>query len=288
MYTYSRVSGLESLLALNAAIQGNNCPDLTRDQSRQNISDNIIRIGKVKSFEKKDENGEGTLNWTTFGSGLQITTNGFIITAAHVIEDWLEDWKRLEESKKDYPNDYDWMNYLQDQYCVVHSVNGVNWRSTLDVSFYCFDKHHDVALVKTIKSTFPQPILFKSGDDSQLWNSYRKRKVVTSLSRNNPDLSLVTSEGYIQNATTVERFYDERNREVYNTDLFTTSIILEGGDSGSPVLSDSGSLLGIAVSTRSIEQLPSKRGYASCAKIKYAFDLVKRTVDEETRKILKY
>ncbi len=284
MYTYSHTQGLESLLALNAAVHGNH-PDLTADQSQKNIEDNIVRLGKVKSFEKTSLKG-GALTWTTFGSGLQITTDGFIITAAHVIEDWLDDWKRLELNKKDYPQESDWLNYIQDQYAVVYPVNGGIFRFPLDVSFHQYDHHHDVALVKIISGNSPRPILFKHEEVSEnyLWVS----KKITSLNRNNYELSLVSDSGRIRNASISGKCFDDDGREWYRQDVFNTSIIADGGDSGCPIVSESGSLLGITISAERIEPPPSKKGYAGCAKIKYAFNLAKRAVDEETRKLLQY
>ncbi len=265
MFTFSHTTGLESLLALNTAIQGNNHPDLTADQSRKNIGDNIVRIGKVESFEETSP-GQGTLSWASLGSGLQITTNGFIITAAHVIENWLEDWKRLEESKKDYARDSDWINFIQDQYAVVYPVGEKIFRAPLDHSFYKYDRHHDLALVKAINSNSPKPILFKN---EEVLGYYRcPSQEVTSLTRNNNELSLVSSSGYLKNVSAPEKCYDDQNMVVYKQDVFTTSIIANGGDSGSPIVSENGSLLGIAVSYERIDPPPSNRGYASCANIK--------------------
>ncbi len=257
----SRQQGLESVLALNLALHGARDKPLTPQQSQKNIEDNVVRICQIEDVSVVDENGKGTMTISNSASGLQITTDGFIITAAHVIEDWIANFDGGHDQK----------------YAVLKvNNNGDVERISVDTSFYIYNQTYDVALIKIIGTSPPRPILFNLKEETR--DAYLSGKKVAQLTRNNSSLSLAASIGQILNPGTSPIVRSENGLYRQKLDCFGTTIRAEPGDSGSPIIGENGALLGITVSSANGKD-------ATCAKIGYAIDLARKTIYSATRRL---
>ncbi|MBI4152005.1 trypsin-like peptidase domain-containing protein [Candidatus Woesearchaeota archaeon] len=278
MVSSSRQQQLESILALNQVLYGDEDSCLNPEEARTNVESNVIRLGKEMD-EIDDGKGNITARIANGGSGLLITTDGHILTAAHVIEEWIDDWEQITGSPKTIENKY--------RAYVLRRESLPDRKSfPLDTSFHYHDFLHDIALIKAKIPLSPQPIPFQFDEERGAQENYRVMREVTHLTRNNEEMELKRTVGHIFQSSvhpSVDAGFGVMRRTF---DLFDTSLIGHGGDSGSPILGDNKVLMGIAVTSTSSILRKDKRGTIGCAKIEYALDLIQRAVYEETKKIL--
>ena len=142
-----------------------------------------------------------------------MTTDGYILTAAHVIFDWT---KRQKSS-----------------YSI--RVDQTNQRTAypLDFSIWGLDLAHDVALVKAVTGRPPGVIPFRIGRD------YSQGRNVQLLTFNKNNFPPVVKSGRILEPSNSGNTLDY-------LDSFLTSIPGQRGDSGGLIVSTDGSLLGLA------------------------------------------
>jgi hypothetical protein len=149
----------ESIVALNMALRGNFEENLTEQESERNISRNIVGVYAIDEFTSSEEafnfNGQG-------GSGLMITTNGWVITAYHCIAHADAEWKRIvKEEPVTNENVSSWIHKMRDRYCVIDQKGE---RYAIDISFWMADLNRDIALIKAVTGKRPDPIRFKVVD----------------------------------------------------------------------------------------------------------------------------
>ncbi|MFC1682363.1 trypsin-like peptidase domain-containing protein [Nanoarchaeota archaeon] len=148
---------LESVIALNMALGGNLEKDLTEQESERNISRNLVGVYAINEITSQfpfpfSFNGQG-------GSGLMITTNGFIVTAYHNIQGVEDDWERINEEDPITQENVDsWTSRMRDRYCVMDQEEN---RYPIDTSFWAINQDKDIALIKAVTNKRPEPIKFR-------------------------------------------------------------------------------------------------------------------------------
>ncbi|MBI2103298.1 trypsin-like peptidase domain-containing protein [Candidatus Woesearchaeota archaeon] len=266
MISASREQSLESILALTSAMRG--CPDISPEESRRNIEKNCVRIAKIEQKVPREEGGFKYI-CEKAGSGLQITEDGFVLTAGHVISGWLDDWKSSDNSDGRY-------------FVAKRNPSTVDcW--PLDITCYALDITHDVALIKVQYPfyTLAQPVRFKLTLDPTHQTTPLNQDIVL-LTRNNPDLLLEQQSGRI-----IDRSYSFQvsTSPIRNIDSVRTTIPAVKGMSGSPVISLDGSLMGIAVANEWVE-IPEYRIIGSSfAKLVYLQKVVSKFVSTASQKL---
>jgi len=154
MIGYNPLKKLESLLSLSIPLEGVPFTEVSMEESRKNITDNLCTILEVSEHTSEGIRGNGS-------TGFMITTDGFIVTAYHTVEDWIPKWGIVTE--KDIPEGHTrlehWLNGWKQKYCAVFP-NGKIY--PLDPTFYGCDPNHDIALIKAvIPIEKPLPVRFR-------------------------------------------------------------------------------------------------------------------------------
>lgn len=148
---------LESVIALNMALGENLGKDLTEYGSERNISSNVVRVCAIDEILSQHPNhfsfkGES-------GSGLMITTNGFIVTAYHNIRSLEDEWRRINEEDPITQGDVgEWISRMVDRFCIIDQEGN---RYAIDTSFYAILPDKDLALIKAATCKRPEAIKFK-------------------------------------------------------------------------------------------------------------------------------
>lgn len=217
-----KIEALESLVALNMALHDN---ELSREKSENTISQNLVAVGKI------------TVNGNSFsgsgGQGLMITEDGWVITAYHVIEPYVAEWKQISREEPYTPeNAAEWLNSLKNKYCVVRP-NYI--RYPIDVTVFCYNEARDIALIKAVTSRRPRPIKYKVALD------LFKGEEVTLLSLDNFDL--VRNSGYVTAASEPSTVLKDR----VILDVFHTSAHAKRGYSGSIFTNKEGAVCGVTL-----------------------------------------
>lgn len=123
----SKKRSLESMFALTLAFEGNRDKKLTKEESEKNIADNLVSI--------VNSNGGN-------GSGLLITTDGWVITAYHNIDGY--EFGTLKG----------------------RIINLKNESYDLDPTIIAKSPSRDIAFIKAITGREPKPIKFKIIEDN--------------------------------------------------------------------------------------------------------------------------
>ncbi|MBI2103296.1 trypsin-like peptidase domain-containing protein [Candidatus Woesearchaeota archaeon] len=246
-------SSLESLLALRLSLLGNFDHQLTAAESRQNIRDNVVRIINSRTGEN--------------GSGLRLTSDGYIATAHHVFESWKEEWDELLHFKPTR-NISRWRENIGKTYYVQVDENT---SYPLDISCWYSHPAYDLGLLKADIHQQPKPIRFNL---SKCDLTYGKK--VSCFPRNEFGRNLRTRRGIIAIPGNPEDRVVVTNGpitlpiEIY--DSFLTTMPVKAGESGSPIITANGALQGIVIYR--IGEEGETYGMAGCAKIKYLPELV--------------
>lgn len=133
---------LESAIVLyNIAAGGDD--SLNARQSTQNISDHLMTIS---CFDHQDSTEDKPLHST--GTGLQLTSNGFILAAYHAIDGLLEEWELyLDENPITQENLVPWLKEFKKKY-YVSDAEGT--RYPIDPTFVAYNKDFDAAIIKAV------------------------------------------------------------------------------------------------------------------------------------------
>lgn len=139
---------LRSSLALEALVEREFSPNLTGEESLRNIPGNLVSVlGLVE--EERLPSGESVGTWST-GTGLLLTTNGFILTAYHVISRFLPELTRIREEDpcpEDSRGGDRWLSDMKERYAAL-TLDGT--RYALDPYLIAYSEGHDLALVKAV------------------------------------------------------------------------------------------------------------------------------------------
>jgi hypothetical protein len=166
--------GLESVMALALAFEGNRDKKLTDQESAKNLCDNLVNVCGFKGIESILANGLINFKLKGIGSGLRITTDGWTLTAYHNIEKYVDDWKRI--AKEEPPTDTNVLSWLYDmkhKYAIIDQKKDVH---PIDPTVCIFRSDFDIALIKAVIFEEPKPIRFKvaskdlaAGDEIQVF-----------------------------------------------------------------------------------------------------------------------
>ncbi len=133
---------LESAIALYSVVSGGDESPAARE-STQNISDYLVT---VSCFDHLISTEDKPLHSTA--TGLQLTSNGFILTAYHTIDDVLEEWERvLSEKPITQENLVPWLKEFKKKYYVL---DGEGTRYPIDPTFFAYNKDFDTAIIKVV------------------------------------------------------------------------------------------------------------------------------------------
>lgn len=196
MIQESPQAGLESRLALNRVMEGNRNRDLTEQESEKNIADNLVVVAGFDGVNERRADGSVNMKGKEIGTGLRLTTDGFILTAYHNIQAYEKDWRRINtENPAIEANIHSWMEDMKMRYAVVDQQRNAY---PIDTTFWATNPALDIALIKAVILEKPEPIDFRlvTGDlevgdeikllglrDQKQYNQYGK---VISASRDTP------------------------------------------------------------------------------------------------------
>lgn len=240
----SYTSQLESLLALRLSFSGNFDTELTAAESRRNIRNNVVRL-----FD--DRAG-------TTGSGLRLTTDGYILTANHVFDSWKRDWGELLRSKPTR-NISRWREKVGKEYYVVVDEKTAY---PLDISFWYSHPNYDLGLLKATVSEEPLPIRFKHRLSDPVFDDpvsgYFRDELGRRMRPRRGRIVVPGENTFVEHDDDTTRFF---------LDTCLTTINIKTGESGSPIVSPNGELLGLAIF--SVGDDGDKKGFAGYAKSKH-------------------
>jgi S1-C subfamily serine protease len=230
---------LQSVTALNAFVSTKNeSRKISTEESLREISDNIVEI----SIEVG--------NQIIKGSGLMITSDGYIITAHHVVRDALEkNWKITVKTQI-------WKTYK------------VWW----DAIHY--NKSTDIAIIKASKPVFPiKPIRAKVSQDDAIKRGEEVRVLWFRDGQKYNSLWMITKTNH--------NWKQSDENTVYG--LFETDVRGKPGQSWGVIVNGDGELLGITVyATKSAGE---EIGVIGWAKISHALSYINQIAAEKSAKI---
>lgn len=158
----------KSIESLNLVF--NDTFDISKEESIENIKNNVVRLN-FKSHETDTD-----IHYRT-GTGLKITSDGWILTAYHCIRRFEKGW--IKKAKELADGTY---NIWQEPYGRTMFIqdNTNAWTNTgyaVDVSAWATNPKYDIALIKADIDENPSPVRFKrldrelsQGDAIQLLN----------------------------------------------------------------------------------------------------------------------
>lgn len=264
MISESPEASLESKLALGSVMDRNRNKDLDEAQSERNISDNLVVVTGFRGVGEQLANNL-IMEARGVGTGLKLTTDGFVLTAYHNIQSYEDEWKRmLKENPPTHENITAWLDHMKTKYAVVDQRKNAY---PIDITIWAAVPALDVALIKAVIPNKPKPIDFriagknlKKGDEIKLLGlrdqmQYHQYGKVISANFN-PDIN------------------DEKTGEVVSTtyESFLTDAYGVPGFSGGVFTNASGEFAGLALYIR--RNGDSKIGHAGGAKASNIVNLV--------------
>ncbi len=206
-------------------------------QSKQNLENNLVGIYNMKKSSQLDEIKESKP--TTAGCGLRLTTDGYILTAYHVIE---AAYQRVNGA-------------LQGPDFVIIGDQTENIYY-LDPSVMVTYPQYDLALIKAYNPSVGEPIPFNINHDGI---QYAQR--VSALALHHRNLIVTSSRGFVY-----DRYKDcpalnrDGTKRMEIADLFMTSAAVSKGNSGGIFITEEGSLAGIISSALFPEKIGVGKG----------------------------
>ena len=250
MIQTSYEEGLESVAALKKVVKRNRNTNLSKAELEENIANNLVAIVSVKNARKKRlGNGLVKYDWrgVVSGTGLKLTTDGFILTAYHNIQPYENDWKKI--NKENYPtkhNIYSLIEKMATSYIVIDQQKNAY---AIDTTIWAANPILDVALIKAL--TFEKP------EASNFRLARKKLKVGDKIKLRGFDFRLITKDSTLEEKI---NSHDFENKILHNQDgkvisewyadacqydTFLTNIRGKGGMSGSAFINSDGELAGL-------------------------------------------
>jgi len=196
-------SEAHSISALNAfASASNESRKISTEQSLKNIGENLVEV-IVK-------NGKTISR----GSGMMITTDGYVITAHHVIEDIVDN----------------------DCNVFIKQQNGVTYKAPREHA--CYNKHTDIAIIKAeVPSVRSRPIAVKIDQDCNIKRGDEVRILGYRDGQQYNTMGMIT----------VAKHNWKRDEKQTIYDLFCTDARGKEGQSGGIIANSNGELVGVVV-----------------------------------------
>lgn len=239
----NRVSENEaySIAALNAfANAANDARGLSTQKSLEEISNNVVEVFV-------EGNGK-----THLGSGLMITTDGYVVTAHHVIDEMVNNGGKAK----------------------VRTQKGTTYHVSKGDVWY--NKNTDIAVIKaSVPSAYPYPIKVKVCQDSRLARGDEVRILGFRDGQKYNTMGMITNPSHTwrqEDGTVV-------------SDLFQTDARGKQGQSGGVIANGDGELMGIVVysSTNSGEEI----GVIGGAKLSNALNYINQIAAKKSAKMFK-
>ncbi len=229
---------------------------VSENESRTNLEQNLVGIYDLQ--EIVSPTGESFIQPLSAGCGLRLTTDGYILTAYHVIETA----HRVILGENREPGRPNYVG-IQDQQRYI---------SPLDPSFLVIDREHDVALIKTYCPEVGEPIPFNIN-----WDELRLFQQLISVRFDHNSGKSEQSSGRILKRTKSVHPINDEQKNI--TDLFVTSAPVYQGNSGGIFIDDRGSLAGTISCARFPKNRTTGEYYLSYgAKIEYGLRLIGMTL----------
>lgn len=197
------------------------------EESRQNLEQNIVGIYDLKKSTLPNATSS-TMVVDSAGCGLRLTTDGYILTAYHVVE----------AAHKKFGGAVDGPDYvlIMDQNKSHHY---------LDPLFLVVDPEYDLALIKAHDQRVGEPVRFNLN-----YEGLGFRQKISALALDHKSQKVTSVEGAVyaqlENFPTVN--YEGTGRSSI-AELFLTSVPVQLGNSGGIFITEDGSLAG-TISTR--------------------------------------
>ncbi len=263
-------AGLESKLALERVLN-NPGISLTEQESEEKIADSLVSVVGLGAIIKKLAYGSTVMESKGVGTGLLLTTDGWIVTAYHNIKKYETDWKRInEKNPPTEANIHAWMEHMKWKYAVVDK-QGASY--PIDIGFSATNPAFDIAIIKAVILKKPKPIGFKiAADDLEVGDEikllglrdrirYNQYGQVVSAGRN----ALITLKDDL--STTYDTFL---------TDAYSVP-----GFSGGAFITLHGEFAGICSYSQKDEN--KEIGRAGGAKVRHIANLIRYAVYELNR-----
>ncbi len=230
-------SKLESKLALVRSMRGDS--RISEKESEDNVLDNLVLISRHYL------NGA----YSNMGNGLMVTTDGFIITAAHLSAE---------------------ICFNSEIYYIA--INRRGERYLLDATSRVSDVDYDISLIKAYSSAKPEPIPFRINHRINVGNEVKLNVLLGPTFF--PFLYDNDVDGKIINLNFDAEMHDSaRDIALFIRDSFCYSITAQVGCSGGVVTNSRGEIVGIH--SYGAGYIPYSGGVA----IKRAVDLVQTFYD---------
>ena len=241
------------------------------ENSNQNLEwffSNGITPGKDLAYEIVRENLVQLHLNNYMGTGLMITSDGWIITAAHTIRNELEEIHKLTESRKLAfaslrGNE---LSKLADKYFIQlkENDNKKHKKYVLDIQYYAIDPSHDLVLLKADVNDNGAPSVITLDIYNQ---KIHRGDFVKAFGFSNYEF--MRSIGRVRQS----KINIQINPDVSVYDLFNFDVYIEPGASGGPVLIND-RLAGIICSSKYVPGAKHEIGHGKAVKIKHAQNLV--------------
>ncbi len=226
---------------------------VSQKESRANLEQNVVGLYNVQ--EVLSANGKEWLDFLSAGCGLRLTTDGYILTAYHVIEAAYR--TVMGENKNETRPDYVLIRDTQERFY------------PLDPSFISIDREHDIALVKAYSPDVGEPIPFNIN-----WNSLKLFQKLSAVRLNHESGDVEQSSGrVIKRTSNALRPLNDRHKII--SDLFYTTAPVYQGNSGGIFIDRCGSLAGTISCARFIKNFKTGELRTSYGvKIEYGLRLI--------------
>jgi hypothetical protein len=140
----------ESISGLEKVFNREEVKDMSKKHSEEVIYDNIVTLRVYGEF--KEPSGEGMyISEKSSGTGFMITNDGFILTAYHCIDDYIDDWKDINKNHLEIFKEEDPYFLRKNKYYIYDREKK---SYPVDTRFYAFNKDLDLALIKVIKNDY--------------------------------------------------------------------------------------------------------------------------------------
>lgn len=274
--------GLASLAALDATFDPKANKHISKEESESRMLDNLVTISDVYGAHHSPFQTEED----PYGTGLQLTSDGWILTAHHVIEDMEPSWIKNLTVRRQKGDAKDWLDSMNKGFYCAMSRQGKNSPDFhIDPSVWATNERLDIALIKTIPSNYctfspyqqepeglivpgmqgpPRPTRFK------FLNRDLIRDEVIQIAGLR-DKRLFMQYGRVE-STSHDAHYASGRRSL---DTVETTAQVRGGFSGGITTTKDWELVGTTI-YREGTPIIGEGGYA---KVKYARQLVDKTVE---------
>ncbi len=286
VYTHPDVKvgerGLRSIIALDATFDPKTNGAIPKSESEQRLLDNLVVFSDTYEAHKSPFNYDED----PYGTGLQLTSDGWILTAHHVIEDIEKNWIDQLGIRRTKGDAEHWFKSMKEGWWGAVSRQGKNSPDYhIDPTVWATNEHLDLALVKVVPSKYctfspycqepsglvlpgmegpPRPTRFKF-----LNRELTKDEVIQIAGIR--DKRLFLQYGRVQNPSHDAHYGSGRQP----LDTVETSAEIRGGFSGGITTTKDWELVGTTI-YREGRPVIGEGGYA---KVKYAQELVQKTVD---------